>query len=123
MSEITKRALSSAGSAVRRLNPDVFNDVRPLPGAVRQPDQRPPLGGEKTGAGRRANGLSYRVAIIGLRRRILDADNFVAGCKGLRDAIARRLGVDDAEKYVEWRYEQVQWNGEEGEVLRIEDVK
>jgi len=38
--------------------------------------------------------------------RLLDDDNVVGAFKALRDGIADRLGVDDADTRVAWRYEQ-----------------
>ncbi|MEG1925850.1 MAG: hypothetical protein RR415_08880 [Ruthenibacterium sp.] len=43
----------------------------------------------------------------GTQGRQLDHDNFVGGCKPLRDEIARLLGRDDAEQTgIDWRYIQ-----------------
>ena len=39
-------------------------------------------------------------------RRLMDGDNLQAACKALRDGIADRLAVDDADPRVVWRYEQ-----------------
>lgn len=47
--------------------------------------------------------------------RKLDDDNLVASFKGLRDGIADRLGVDDGDSRVEWRYAQER-NGKHKEV-------
>lgn len=47
------------------------------------------------------------VAITDFRLRTLDKDNFIGGCKFLRDEIANHLGLDDAEKNIEWHYHQV----------------
>lgn len=46
------------------------------------------------------------VTITRVGKRMLDSDNLVASAKFLRDAVADRLGVDDADPRVEWRYEQ-----------------
>jgi hypothetical protein len=48
-----------------------------------------------------------RVTITSYRRRLLDDDNLTAGCKGLRDAVAESLGVDDGIGLVEWECLQV----------------
>lgn len=47
------------------------------------------------------------VCFYGMRRRILDDDNFRGGLKHLRDAIAQTLNRDDREAEIEWRYQQV----------------
>ena len=39
-------------------------------------------------------------------KRLMDDDNLQAACKALRDGIADRLGVDDADSRVTWRYKQ-----------------
>ena len=39
-------------------------------------------------------------------KRLMDGDNLQAACKALRDGIADRLGVDDADSRITWRYEQ-----------------
>lgn len=39
-------------------------------------------------------------------KRMMDGDNLQSACKGLRDGIADRLGVDDADPRVTWLYEQ-----------------
>ncbi len=39
--------------------------------------------------------------------RMYDDDNFVAGCKALRDAIAKWLGVDDGDARLRWHYGQL----------------
>lgn len=36
----------------------------------------------------------------------MDGDNLQAACKGLRDGIADRLGVDDGDPRVTWHYAQ-----------------
>ena len=39
-------------------------------------------------------------------KRLFDDDNNVSACKALRDSIADRLGVDDADPRVTWKYAQ-----------------
>lgn len=39
-------------------------------------------------------------------KRMMDGDNLQSACKGLRDGIADRLGVDDADPQVTWKYAQ-----------------
>lgn len=57
---------------------------------------------------------TVKLTRIGLRP--LDGDNLQAGLKALRDGIADRLGVDDADPRVAWEYAQ-----ERGEyAVRIE---
>lgn len=68
-------------------------------------------------------GPFVRVTLVNFRRRILDDDNYRAGCKGLRDAIARWLGLDDNEKFIKWNYAQVQTDGEIGMAVKIERIE
>ena len=64
------------------------------------------------------------VTITSFRQRTLtDAtDSFAAGNKYLRDAIARSLGIDDADKFIEWKYYQIKVGkkSEEGTLVKIE---
>ena len=65
-------------------------------------------------------GMGVRVTIIGLRRRKLDDDNFAAGAKPLRDAIAKSLLIDDGSDRIRFEYGQVVSAGAEGSIVRIE---
>lgn len=46
------------------------------------------------------------VTLVRIGPRQLDGDNLQGGFKALRDGIAARLGVDDADPRVRWEYEQ-----------------
>ena len=46
------------------------------------------------------------VTLVRVAPRSLDGDNLQSGFKALRDGIAKRLGVDDADPRVEWKYGQ-----------------
>jgi hypothetical protein len=46
------------------------------------------------------------VTIIRHGKRLMDGDNLQSAAKGLRDGIADRLGVDDADPRVTWKYAQ-----------------
>lgn len=64
------------------------------------------------------------VTLTRIAPRALDDDNCVGGFKALRDGIAARLGVDDADPRVTWRYAQRKGNpGEYAAEVRIEDRK
>lgn len=58
------------------------------------------------------------VEIIRIGPKPLDTDNLLSACKGLRDGIADRLGVDDADERVTWRYGQER--GEYGVRVKFE---
>lgn len=53
-------------------------------------------------------GLPCTVKLIRIGLKLLDGDNLQAGMKALRDGIADRLGVDDADPRVTWEYAQEQ---------------
>ena len=46
------------------------------------------------------------ITLTRLGGRQMDDDNLVAAFKALRDGIAARLGLDDADPRLRWRYEQ-----------------
>lgn len=60
-----------------------------------------------------AHPLPCVVTLIRVAPRSLDGDNLQSGFKALRDGVAARLGVDDADPRVEWRYEQVRGKAKE----------
>lgn len=53
------------------------------------------------------------VTLIRVAPRKLDDDNLVSGFKALRDGIAARFGVDDADPRIQFRYEQVRGKAKE----------
>ena len=53
------------------------------------------------------------VTMTRIAPRALDGDNLQSGFKALRDGIAKRLGVDDADPRVEWRYDQARGKAKE----------
>lgn len=61
--------------------------------------------------------LPCDVHIVRVGKRELDGDNLQSACKALRDGIADRLGVDDADPRVRWTYSQQR--GEYGAIVRI----
>jgi hypothetical protein len=63
-------------------------------------------------------GGSPRVTIVVFRRRLVDDDNLIGGCKYLRDAVAASLRVDDGK--IEWEYHQVKTAGRTGTAVKIE---
>jgi hypothetical protein len=46
------------------------------------------------------------VTITRVGKRRLDSDNLAISAKHVRDGIADRLGMDDGDPRIEWRYEQ-----------------
>lgn len=77
------------------------------------------------GGGESVPGIAGRfkritVSIIVLCRRRRDDDNLAGGCKHLRDAIAKTLGVDDGDDRVRWQYGHMETRGKVGTLVRIE---
>jgi hypothetical protein len=63
--------------------------------------------------------LRVSVEIVGVRSRLLDSDNFTAGAKPLRDAIAKSLAIDDGSDRIKFNYTQVLTTGQAGTIVRI----
>lgn len=61
-----------------------------------------------------------RVQIISLRAKLTDSDNLAA--KWLRDAISASLGIDDGDSRIEWEVSQVLTGGEQGVIVRVENL-
>ena len=102
--------------SVRRLNPELFGvgglrATKPQPSGQRAP--APAHAPQARSPGR------VVICLVGLRRVTMDDDNFVGGCKWLRDAIAASLGVDDGDKRLHWEYGQVQTSGQQGVIVMI----
>jgi hypothetical protein len=112
---------ASQSKSFQRLNPHLFpGAVGAVGAAERKPDPRPALD-RKPARGHKSKGaVAVVVSIITCRHRELDSDNHVAGCKALRDAIARSLAIDDGSDRVRWEYGQSHTAGTEGTIVRIE---
>ena len=87
-----------------------------------QPDPLPALDQEPEARPRRKTGLVVRVTIIRCGKRLLDCDNLSASYKGLRDGIARSLGIDDGDHRIRWEYGQCETRGRTGTIVKIEHV-
>lgn len=61
------------------------------------------------------------VTLTRIAPRELDNDNSISGCKNARDGVALWIGVDDADKRIEWRYAQ-QKRGVKDYALLVEIV-
>lgn len=96
--------------------------ANPALGGVESSQQpKPPRALERNAQAKqsRERSLAVCVQIIGLRRRRLDDDNFAAGAKPLRDAIAASLAIDDGASAIRFEYAQAQTEGPEGTIVRI----
>lgn len=100
---------------LRRLYPNISQDclarsavgpVAGLPDPKREQNQR--REGQDREPQACAESIRYRITIISIRSRLVDAhDNFRTGAKSLVDIITRSLGFDDdANPRLEWHYEQ-----------------
>src|SRR5882757_3864367 len=76
---------------------------------LERPPQRAPSRRARL-AGRRKPVL--RIGILAVVNRFHDEDNIIAAQKGLRDAISRYFGIDDADTEIDWSYAQVVWRGQ-----------
>lgn len=56
--------------------------------------------------GRQIPTLPLLVTITRIGPRKLDDDNLASACKYVRDAIAKKIGVDDGSDQYTWRYNQ-----------------
>jgi hypothetical protein len=106
---------------VRQLNPHLFN-AGGL--GANKPQRATPLGQKEARPGRSGSGPvsrppHYRVSLIAYVHRVHDRDNLIAGFKPLRDAVARRLGLDDRDDIISWDYGQCVSATERGTIVRI----
>ena len=49
---------------------------------------------------------AFLVVLTRCGPRPLDSDNLASAFKGIRDGVARRIGVDDGDPRITWHYEQ-----------------
>jgi hypothetical protein len=99
-----------------------LNPVRPVETAKRKRSANTALVRQSP---RRKSGQGSVVVVVTLiacRHRLIDDDNSIAGCKPIRDSIARSLGVDDADRRIRWGYGQTRTDGIEGVIVRIENL-
>lgn len=99
-----------------------------LPADKPEPDQRRALEPETSAPKARAKkvergvGAIIRVHLIRVGGRPFDSDNFIAGYKPLRDAIAARLKLDDEDATIEWEYSQVVTRGKRGTIVILQMI-
>lgn len=60
------------------------------------------------------------VEITRVGKKMMDGDNLQGAAKALRDGIALRLGVDDADPSITWKYSQQ--IGEYAAIVRITEI-
>lgn len=109
----------NVSESVKKRNPDLFAPVGAVESAERKRCPASALEREPQGKQGCRNGLVLVVSLIACRKRVADDDNLVAGCKPLRDAIARSVGIDDGDKRLRWEYGQIVGTGPEGVIVKI----
>jgi len=106
-------------------DPNNFSQAGIVVAVQRQkPEQKPvpPLVRLQKKCETRCRNLAIVVTILSFRRRVLDDDNLPSAFKGLRDAIAKSIGVDDGDRRYRWEYRQVETLGQEGTLVTIEVI-
>lgn len=93
-----------------------------LPRPKLQPDQVQALDESQPARKKRCNRLSIVVTIVSFRHRLLDDDNLPSAFKGVRDSIAKAIGLDDGDKRFKWEYRQVETIGTKGTLVTIEVI-
>jgi hypothetical protein len=68
----------------------------------------------------RTQRVAVCVTLIRVGKSAMDDDNLASCFKGMRDAVAKSLGVDDRDKRIKWEYGQVQSRGRTGTIVKIE---
>jgi hypothetical protein len=91
-----------------------------LAASKREPSPKPALDKKQRPRKKGSSRLALVCSIIACRHRLLDDDNGIAGAKPLRDAIARMLGIDDADPRIRWEYGQLRTDGEQGTIVKLE---
>jgi hypothetical protein len=113
--KLLEEAISRHGAGTSVLAVDLLAGPKPQ----QKPPSRP-LVGELPSDKKMQGRLVLCVTIIRFGHRELDEDNFVAGAKPIRDCIAASLGVDDADKRIQWAYRQVIGAGRVGTLVKID---
>jgi len=115
--------LTNASESTKRRNPELFGSALDSV-ATHSPERNKvsALDGRGKERRQRKGRVVILVSIIALRRRLLDEDSAIFALKPLRDAIAASLGIDDADARIAWQYGQQTTKGEQGVIVRIEQI-
>lgn len=108
-----------------RQEPEHFSQagiVGALQKQKREPNPLPALDYSAKGRRHREKRMVIIVTIVSFRHRQLDDDNLSGSFKGLRDSIARSIGVDDGDRRFRWECRQVETAGQEGTLVTIEVI-
>ena len=114
------KQFANGSQSFKARNPHVFG-LGAVSNQKPKPKARPALESRQEGQGQRGPVLRRRVTIITVRRRELDDDGLIGGCKGLRDAIAAHFGIDDSKKHFDFEYHQV-ISKTQGTLVLIEEL-
>lgn len=98
---------------------NVRHVVGGLEAASPERNKVPPLVGTVKARRQRKGRVVVRVVIIACRARLLDDDGAIFAAKPIRDAVCASLGIDDADARIQFRYGQVQTDGDQGMIVRI----
>jgi hypothetical protein len=120
--ELENPFANSESNSFKRLNPHLFGAVGAVEAKKPEPTTAKTLERRDQKLKRGKVGVQVRVHLVAVLRRELDDDNLVASFKCLRDHIASELGIDDADKRVEWKYHQLHTSGEEGVLVMLETI-
>lgn len=96
--------------------------VATVPKPKREPDPLPALDYSPKAKRHREKRMVIIVVLCRFGHRLLDDDNLSGSFKGLRDSIARSIGVDDGDKRFRWECRQVETTGTEGTLVTIEVI-
>lgn len=118
-----KRLFPNASESTIKANERLENRSQPMAELVRPKPQHREVQTLESRASkqdkRQARAGICRVLIVRYGRRRLDDDNWIASAKGLRDAIAAQLGIDDGDPRIKFDYEQVITKGAIGTHILI----
>lgn len=110
--------------SVRRLNPHLYTNGGVLGGLETKkpkPNPSPSLARQPLKFKSGKEGVGVCITLCSHRRRLLDShDNLRSSTKPLVDAIAKTIGLDDADPRIKWQYHQLETKGREGVVVTIE---
>lgn len=109
----------NVSESTRRRNPHLYG-VGSLGSAQHQQEPRRALVKDASTRQKGGTDLAVIVTLIGHVSRVQDDDNFVRGCKPLRDAIARSLGIDDGSSRIRFEYGQVETKGDKGVTVKLQ---
>ena len=108
----------NASETFKRLNPAIFGVGG---SAAAQPQHRGPVAAPKKDGNKARKQRCVVVSLVVFRRRELDDDNLVGGCKALRDAIAASLEIDDGDTArIRFEYAQVITTARTGVLVKIQ---